>query len=64
MKATIKVQISPTGEVKILTVQGVGTGCRAVTDSLGQTLGQVDESSRGDTDDIYQTGEQDTVVTA
>ena len=62
MKATIKIQISPAGEVKVLTVKGVGTGCRSVTDSLGQALGKVDESSRGDTDDIYQTNENDLTV--
>lgn len=63
MKATIKVQISKTGEVKVLTVQGVGGNCRMVVDDLTKVLGRPDESTRADTDDLYVQGDQDLTAT-
>ena len=59
MKAKIKMEIDKDGNVKVLTVQGAGTQCRAVADKLAEVLGAADESSRGDTEDLYVQGDTD-----
>lgn len=64
MRAKIQMEIAPDGKVTVKTVQGVGTNCRAVADQLASVLGKADESTRADTEDLYQTGETDITVTA
>lgn len=59
MKTKVKLEISKDGSVKVVTVQGAGTKCRAVTDKLGEILGEADESSRADTEDLYVQGDSD-----
>lgn len=62
MKAKIKMEIGKDGTVKVLTVQNAGTQCRAVADKLAAVLGDSDESSRGDTEDLYVQGDTDLTV--
>jgi len=49
----IKATIAKDGTVKINTIQGAGSNCRAAADALGKILGKADETSRADTEDLY-----------
>lgn len=62
MKTKIKLQIATDGSVKIVTVAGAGQKCRQVTDQLGEILGEADDTTRGNTEDLYVAGETDLTV--
>lgn len=62
MKVKIKLQVNKDGSVKVKTIEGAGTSCRAVADQLAKVLGAADESSRDTTQDYYVDGNQDTTV--
>jgi len=60
MKTKIKMQVLADGSTKIVTIEGAGTGCKAIADKIGSVLGAADESSRETTPDYYiqQEGDQ------
>lgn len=59
----IKATIAKDGTVKINTIQGAGSNCRAVADAVAKVLGSADESSRADTEDLYVQADNSTDLT-
>ena len=64
MKVKIKLQVNKDGSIKVNTIEGAGTACRAVADKLVKdgVVGAADEASRDTTQDYYVDGTTDNTV--